>query len=406
MLDGLSVQLGDFTVRTDAQGRLLGTDAILYADNIYEIPGEPSRFPLVVTVTDGDGHENSRATGPWPEPQRTGASGFAWAYAPTTSSYTASSAYSWSSSGQPITITRGGVGSYTVSFAGLGGSGGDVQVSAYGDDRACKVGGWWSSGGALMTSVRCYDGAGAAADARYDVQFHREALVAPAPQDHTPELAYLWAHSPTTAAYTPSASYAFNDGGDPSTIRRLATGVYQVTLPGQSSTGASAQVSAYGGSNQRCQLRRWRSMGGAALLEVACFTPAGAPADSMFTLSLTQQAVPSPAGAARRKGAYARVTIHDGQATVPLNWQYNALSSSAVYATTSSAGNYVVNVPRSSSVTNDHVQVTATGTTAARCRVKGWGRYSDRTAISVGCTNMAGASIDSAFELRYLTSSP
>lgn len=391
---------------TDAQGRLLGTDAIIYADNIYEITGEPSRFPLVVTVTDNDGNENSRATGPWPEPQRSGASAFAWAYAPTASSYTTSSSYSWSSSGQPISITRSAVGSYTVSFAGLGGAGGNVQVSAYGDDRACKVGGWWSSGGALLTSIRCYDGSGAAANARFDVQFHREALVDPAPRDHTPELAYLWAHSPTTAEYTPSASYAFNDGGAASTIRRLSTGVYEVTVPGHSSTGASAQVSAYGGTNQRCQLRRWRSAGGAALLEVACFTPSGVSADSMFTLSLTQQTVPSAAGAARRKGAYARVMIRDGQATVPVNWQYNALSSAAVYATTSSTGSYVVNVPRTSSVANDHVQVTATGTTAARCRVRSWGRYSDRTAISVGCTNMSGAPIDSAFELRYLTSSP
>src|SRR5262245_42166976 len=58
--------------------------------------------------------------------------GYVWANQPSSASYTPSLTYQFNSAGGTNTITRSGVGQYTVHFPGLSTLGGHVQVTAYG----------------------------------------------------------------------------------------------------------------------------------------------------------------------------------------------------------------------------------------------------------------------------------
>lgn len=117
--------------------------------------------------------------------------------------YTPSSFYSYNALGRDAanTVTRTATGRYTVTCKGVGGgqlttaaattdetaaaeveggekalswgSGGHVQVTAYGLEDAdhCKVGGWSTGGQDFSVTVGCFDHAGNAADARFDLLF-------------------------------------------------------------------------------------------------------------------------------------------------------------------------------------------------------------------------------------------
>ena len=63
--------------------------------------------------------------------------------APTAASYTPNLTYQFNSTGAVNTITRSGVGVYTVHFPGLDGNGGTALVTAYGGgNESCKVASW------------------------------------------------------------------------------------------------------------------------------------------------------------------------------------------------------------------------------------------------------------------------
>jgi hypothetical protein len=133
--------------------------------------------------------------------------------------YVPSNIYSYNSVGraQAITVTRTAVGQYTVTCQGVGGgalfsstgeaageesrgqtneavqrqaeeraaagdaaeasgswgSGGHVQVTAYGSEDAdqCKVASWATGGRDFTAFVRCYNHAGGLADSRFDLLF-------------------------------------------------------------------------------------------------------------------------------------------------------------------------------------------------------------------------------------------
>lgn len=98
---------------------------------------------------------------------------YAWANNPTAAAYTPSLIYSYNSSGGLITITRAGIGRYSVKFAGLGGNGiagGHVQVTAYGQgSETCKVVNWASGGADFVVNVQCFGSPGTPVDTRYTI---------------------------------------------------------------------------------------------------------------------------------------------------------------------------------------------------------------------------------------------
>lgn len=74
--------------------------------------------------------------------------------------------------------------------------------------------------------------------------------------------------------------YHFNPSGGPITVTRLGTGQYVVSFTGLQMTGGHVQVTAYGSTSNFCKLYSW----GANSARVDCYTPAGDPADEMFSI--------------------------------------------------------------------------------------------------------------------------
>jgi hypothetical protein len=103
---------------------------------------------------------------------------YALADQPSSPSYTPSAFYSSNPTGGTISITRSSMGSYTISWTGVGSDifdGGDVQVTAYGFSNAqCKVEGWGSALpiGSALALVRCFTpGTGTPVDSSFTVLF-------------------------------------------------------------------------------------------------------------------------------------------------------------------------------------------------------------------------------------------
>ncbi|CAN5508622.1 hypothetical protein BH10PLA2_BH10PLA2_10650 [soil metagenome] len=109
-----------------------------------------------------------------PAPTQTaGRMGYAWADQPTAASYAPNATFAHNSAGGPITVNRTDVGTYSVTFAGLGGNGqagGHVQVTPYGAGaETARVVKWTSIGADLVVNIRCSNPAGDAVDAQFDV---------------------------------------------------------------------------------------------------------------------------------------------------------------------------------------------------------------------------------------------
>lgn len=99
--------------------------------------------------------------------------GYVWANEPTAASYTPDPTYQASSGNHAVnTVSRSGVGSYTVDFPTLSGKKGDVQVTAYDTTDVCNTSGWGSDGaGGAVVSVNCYNTAGTPADSYFTAQY-------------------------------------------------------------------------------------------------------------------------------------------------------------------------------------------------------------------------------------------
>lgn len=99
--------------------------------------------------------------------------------------YIPSATYSYNTVGRAAanTVTRTGVGVYTVTCKGVGGgslfagsgtwgAGGHVQVTAYGSNaNHCKVNSWGTGAPNFTASVSCYNPAGTRADTLFDLLF-------------------------------------------------------------------------------------------------------------------------------------------------------------------------------------------------------------------------------------------
>lgn len=204
--------------------------------------------------------------------------GFAWSNQ-LTGTFNPSTSYDANTGGGAITVQNVSTGQYTVTFAGLGGSGGNAQVVAHGTDNTrCKVESWFPSGSNEIVNVLCHTPTGTLNNSKFVVRYGRASSgVGPS--------AYLWANQPSTASYTPSATYSFNSTGGTNTITRSAAGTYTVNLPGLGGANGSVLVTAHGSSSTHCNVALWGSSPGNRPIEVRCWSTADALADSTFSLA-------------------------------------------------------------------------------------------------------------------------
>ncbi|MFI2436677.1 hypothetical protein [Streptomyces sp. NPDC018693] len=207
--------------------------------------------------------------------------GYVWADQPTASSYTPSTTYQFNSAGATNTITRAGVGQYTVRLPAIGSAAGHVQVTAYGDVLArCKVVNWYPSGTAQLVNVRCFTLGGALRDTRFSLTYVRDNGIL-----RTTPAAYAWANQPTAGSYTPSTAYQYNSAGYTNRITRLGVGIYRVWTPGMPLGYGNVQVTAYGSSSAHCNVDYWTPSTG---IQVRCYTASGTPVDTYYDVSFTR----------------------------------------------------------------------------------------------------------------------
>jgi Dual-action HEIGH metallo-peptidase len=352
-------------------------------------PGGTNAGDLFITPDDAAGIES--LYGP------STAHGFAYV----TSPGNASATYSFNSEGGTVTAAAGAAGSYTVTFGGLGGTGGNVQVVSYGaSNTRCKVSSWGGSWpGDLTVNVRCHLPDGTAQASAFVVQYARKNTTS----DGTG--AYLWASQQASASYCASSTYSWNSTDGVNCITRSAAGNYAALLPGLAVSGGTVQVTAYGSAGEHCKVQSWGPSGADQQVRVRCFNAAGAAADSRFTLNFFGDDEVS----AFDYGGYAWA-----------NDQTNALyTPSLTYSYGSECQNEVVDIEAGKidatpghyflwydalSPTSSAVHVTAYGTTSSYCKVQGWSASDGGTEVRSQCYAADGTAENSRYVGTYATS--
>ncbi len=194
----------------------------------------------------------------------------------------------YNSVGAANTVTNVAPGLYSVALPGLGTGGpqaGDVQVTAVnpGVGARCKVASWQSSANGQFFRVYCFNPAGATANTRFTLTWHyQRALYGGAAPPY--KFAYLWNVPPLGPPLT-----NFNSAGP---VGAIAFGppVWTVTFGGVASPPGNVQVTAFGTTPHYCGLHQpWTPGAGGLGIRVNCFTNAGVPVNSGFTVEYSSR---------------------------------------------------------------------------------------------------------------------
>jgi hypothetical protein len=211
----------------------------------------------------------------------------------------------------------------------------------------------------------------------------------------------VWANEPSTASYSPT-SYTFNAAGGANSITRAGTGNYTVWMVGLGPEPAGhVMVTAYGLDDANvCKVGHWNeSSGQTRSINVLCFSPAGDPVDTLFTVTYV-----NGIGLLGVNGAAAGyVWAHDPTSSsyTPVGtYSYNS-TGGVNTVTRLDVGRYSVIMP-GLGLQDGHVQVTAYGGGSARCRVARWSpSIVNEQVIDVLCTDAAGSPVDTLYTVSY-----
>jgi serine protease len=314
--------------------------------------------------------------------------------------YQPSSFYSYNSRGSVNSICRTGVGTYLVHFADLASSGGNVQVSAYGSAAShCKVGYWVPSGTEEQVAVYCFSFSGAAQDSYFTTSFT-------AGGGSANTIAFAWANQPSTASYTPSSTYQYNNrGGGLATITRSGVGSYTVSFPDSFGPAAAGgvKVTAYGSTSGECNVTFWGPSGSNELVGVQCHNSAGSASDEYFSLVYVNGM--NILGDNLTADAYAWANQPSTASYTPaLAYQRSTTiaSSGTVTITRAAAGTYDVFLPfQDQGLDGGHVEVTAYGSGTNRCQVGYWYGTTGGRDTRIYCFSNTGVLTDSYFAVQY-----
>lgn len=225
-------------------------------------------------------------------------------------------------------------------------------------------------------------------------------LVAPPPAHAaTPVYGYVWANQPSTDSYFASTGYEFNSIGGDIELIRWEEGRYRVRFAGMGSSGGVAHVRAYGPTSNICTVTSW-SHGIDVGVNIRCFDPAGALADTRFVAHFTNRTAPG--------GNFAYFWAHDPTAAGP----YQPFASYAYDSTgvpsqveRTGTGTYIVYLNALSDLYPDHyddghLQVTAYSMDPVHCGIRVIGDENP-TPLGVHCYDASGDPVDSRFTVSY-----
>lgn len=319
---------------------------------------------------------------------------FAWAEELTATSYTPT--YSYNLTGGAITAVKVGTGAYTMTFDGLSLSRGNVQVSAYSDNRKCDISNGWSG---TSANVRCYDSSGSLADSQYTISVIQDSISAPNLAESDAFITgYLWADDSSSASYTPDEFYSYNSTGGANTVDKNATGDYSVIMQGVNiSEDSNVIVSAYG-SNANCISNGWLDLLGTGIFGVLCVDPIGVSVDSLFTILVTEADGRAKTGKAKVV-AYAWATNSDTvDYLAEKEYSYVLDTNANINLFRYDTGRYKVefNKTLDNSLNGGNVQVTSFHG-HANCTVNGWG--SD--VVLIDCFDSDGSPSNAEYSVAF-----
>jgi hypothetical protein len=324
--------------------------------------------------------------------------GFVWADK-TSGSYDAPADFSDGAYDDPIRVSWLGTGRARVDFPHLDKtSGGNVQVTAYGDGNArCKVERWSSAtvADALSVFVRCHTPSGALASSPFVAAFGDQRGAT-----------YAWANQESATSYTPSSSYS----SGVTKITRSGEGRYILTMAGQDRVGGNVQVTAYGTNSNYCDVQAWAVEDGDTKAWVRCYDTAGHLADSQFSFRYTT----TPGTFYPYLESYTWANDDTDSSYTP-NKRYqefvdcyqeggplNCSHSTDNLAGRTSKGHYWVSYP-GVTFRPSAALVTAYGVESKYCKVKEWRIDGARVKVSVNCFDDNGEPADTQFSQMLLS---
>jgi len=277
-------------------------------------------------------------------------------------------------------VSRLGRGRYSVNFGNtsLLSAEGNAQVSAIdGNGHYCKVLNW----GQGAVNVRCFAAAGSPADTAFSVLVTRVT-------GSTSGLAYAWVSDRILNRV--STDYSYTEGG-PVSARRTAVGQYRLSLPGALRNGGNVQVTAYGPDANYCNVGSWSQ----GVVVVRCFGPAGAPAESSFSILATDSRYATVGGRIHYLWA-----DKSGESNYQPDERYAKSDSDTPTIRRRSPGWYQVTV---GSIVTGGGSAHVTGyASSARCEPAGWAGG----AVVVRCRAADGSPLDSRFSLLITRAGP
>jgi hypothetical protein len=211
---------------------------------------------------------------------------------------------------------------------------------------------------------------------------------------------YVWGWQPAAASYVSATGYEYNSAGGAVQVTRSDIGRYRVRFVGMAGQGGVAHVSAYGAGNI-CVVTSWGPSLGDEVVNLRCYTAAGAPVDSRFVAHVTN----------RTDGA-SRGHLWSNDATPPVGGYAPSATYShdstgtpiAVFGT--GTGSYAVELGAfgqdiGGAWTSGALRVTAYGAAAVTCQVLDPALFVDPGVLRVRCYDVAGDLVDSRFVLSY-----
>lgn len=326
---------------------------------------------------------------------------FAWANqasAPFNTPYIPPQEYSHNATGGGITVSRTGVGVYSVVFERMAKQPAmlvnreNVFVSGYGFTATrCSLVNWSDAIANLAVNVACTGLDGAPVDSRFTIAVIGSNTLS---GSH----GFAWGASPNGGAI--NASYAFSSAAGATTHTRIAAGRYVMDFPIGPLTRSVPLVTSYAGLTH-CHVEAWARATGDVTVRCTAAN-ATVPVDAQHTVLLAS------AGRAGKRWGF----VHADQSTAPIGTSYapDPLSSGqsngqAPTVTRLAVGRYAVRFTGLGSATfRETALVSAYGSAApGPCQIDGWDPVGGAVEVQVRCWSFAtGLLADAEFVLLLL----
>lgn len=350
---------------------------------------------LVVTFSAGVTARNATPTGVTP----TGVTSSTWGWVVARHSsmvnYTPAPKDSGNSSGFINTVTRTGLGRYTVTMHGIGSGGGIAHVTPLGiAPNICIVSEWGGSPDQDV-SVRCFTRSGDPANSKFVVSY---LVVAGGSGGSSGRLGYLWANDESSIDYIPDPNYSYNSSGGESTIHKQRTGVWEINMPGlTNATRGDVQVTAYG-ATAVCRVREFASAAGALSAIVMCRDISGFLVDTRFTVTYMRNLALKGFNGTRSYYLWANQKSATNYHPDP-NFTFSTVGAAPPSIHRSGAGTYLVTLPGMPK--GGSVQVTSFSSSKGHCVVSSIRTSRLPQQVGVRCFDVAGHLQDTRFTLAY-----